>query len=181
MSLFDGKFTQEDDENEHLKSLSVGYVTNSGLSAVFDLGVNLDDGTLLYVIPQDQSKKIAELEAENKQAKEAIEILNAGKPLGEIVGLHTAQNAIAEALKLKDKIAELESKLLQKPDEIASGIEILHCHKKIAELEADKQRLIESLEDADELIAIEPYEHVNQEAAEAHENIRTLLAEMKEG
>jgi hypothetical protein len=49
-------------ECEPSQSLSVGYVTDSGLSAVFDLGVNLDDGTPLYTIPQDQSKRIAELE-----------------------------------------------------------------------------------------------------------------------
>jgi hypothetical protein len=40
--------------------------------------------------------------------------------------------------------------------------------------------LVKALEDADELIGIEPYEHVAQESADAHRNIRAILAKAKE-
>lgn len=37
--------------------------------------------------------------------------------------------------------------------------------------------VLDALKDADELIGIEPFEHVAQEAADAHRNIRALIAE----
>ena len=37
----------------------VGYVTNSGLSAVFNLGVNLDDDTPLYTHPAPSWQKLS--------------------------------------------------------------------------------------------------------------------------
>lgn len=44
-------------------------------------------------------------------------------------------------------------------------------------------KLLDALKDADEMIGIEPFEHVAQEAADAHRNIRELIAEAegKEG
>jgi len=54
----------------------------------------------------EKDARIAELELENKQAKEAIATLNDGKPLGEIVGLHTAQLQLIkiEALQAREKV-----------------------------------------------------------------------------
>jgi len=46
----------------------------------------------------------------------------------------------------------------------------------ITELKADNERLREALKDADELIGIEPFEHVAQEAADAHYAIREALS-----
>lgn len=54
-----------------------------------------------------QAKVIAELQTDLSQAKETIETLNAGKPIGDIVGLHIAQNAVTKALGYKQTIAEL--------------------------------------------------------------------------
>jgi hypothetical protein len=51
--------------------------------------------------------EIDRLRAENAQAKEAIAVLGAGRPLGDIIGLHTAQNAIAEAKRLRAENAKL--------------------------------------------------------------------------
>jgi hypothetical protein len=56
-----------------------------------------------------RDKEIDRLRAENRQAKEAVAVLGAGRPLGDIVGLHTAQNAIAEAERLRAENAELRA------------------------------------------------------------------------
>lgn len=50
----------------------------------------------------------------------------------------------------------------------------------VQELRGQVAELVKALEDADELIGIEPYEHVAQEAADAHRNIRELVAKAKE-
>lgn len=48
----------------------------------------------------------ARLERELAQAREAIATLNSDRPLGAIVGIHTAQNAIAEAEAAKRELAQ---------------------------------------------------------------------------
>lgn len=50
-----------------------------------------------------------------------------------------------------------------------------------AKLKADRVALVEALGEADELIAIEPFEHVAEEAAESHRNIRALLSNLRGG
>lgn len=50
-----------------------------------------------------------------------------------------------------------------------------------AKLKADMAALVEALGEADELIAIEPFEHVAEEAAESHRNIRALLSNLRGG
>lgn len=51
----------------------------------------------------------ARLQQDNEQAKEAIQTLNAGRPLGDIVGKHTAQNALAENARLRADAAECDA------------------------------------------------------------------------
>jgi len=90
MSLFDGKFTQEDDENEQAECEPVAYMDagNTCAITVFTIGKLQERGnigsnfpyelwpTKLYTIPQDQSKKIAELEKINSDCISHNKLLN---------------------------------------------------------------------------------------------------------
>jgi len=60
-------------------------------------------------IVQDLNTRIAELELQLEQGKEAIQKLNAGKPLGSIIGSHTILNQERRIQKLSTRIAELEA------------------------------------------------------------------------
>lgn len=80
-------------------------------------------------------QRIAELERENAQAKEAIATLNAGKPLGEIVGLHTAQNALARVKELEADYRRITDMWAESRNELAAAT------KRIAELEAENTTL----------------------------------------
>jgi hypothetical protein len=51
--------------------------------------------------------ELERLQRDIAQDKEAIAVLSAGRPIGDIIGLHTAQNAIAEAERLQRENAEL--------------------------------------------------------------------------
>jgi hypothetical protein len=64
------------------------------------------DGAAQTALHKIQSV-IASMETEIRQAKEVVQILNAGRPLGDIVGLHTAQNALQEVITQRQAIAEL--------------------------------------------------------------------------
>lgn len=59
----------------------------------------------------DLQAKLDEYKRLLEQAKEAIEVLNKGKPLGELVGLHTAQNALVSNEKLKAENKRLREAL----------------------------------------------------------------------
>lgn len=67
---------------------------------------------------EQQAARIAELERDNAQAKEAIATLNAGKPLGEIVGLHTAQNALVRIKELEAARDEWVKIAAEKEDQL---------------------------------------------------------------
>jgi len=83
MSLFYRKFTQEDEENEHIECEPVAWTSEaslqtleSGREAIAGCKNNLRIHAL-YTIPPDTQAKITELEAENKTLLNRIEEISA--------------------------------------------------------------------------------------------------------
>lgn len=56
---------------------------------------------------QALADKVEILTSDLKQAKETIQLLNNGRSMGEIIGLHTAENALREVEKLRKELEDL--------------------------------------------------------------------------
>ncbi len=91
---------------------------------------------------QHAADELERLQRDLAQAKEAIAVLSAGRPIGDIIGLHTAQNAIAEAERLQRENAELQRSLEKAMTDFNLAAEAeVQCRSALAALSQEVTKL----------------------------------------